>query len=208
MITARHSIETFFIILVGTALALFITVQRNNTTNRSLYSSAAVPQASTPLPIEAPAGPVVSVMDSPEGSKTLTVEALHNEYTVFTSVKAEGNKQAVFQKDEPVGQVLAIPYNTWSPNAVFFFLKEESSGATDYLVFRADGTSFSNGAPNLSIQQFFKDKVSSYVIEDVTGWADNTLLIVNVKSIEGDSRVSFWFDMTSQTFTRLSTYFK
>jgi len=208
MITLRKNIETFLIILSGTAVALFITVQRNTTTSRFSFSSIGMPVVSTPFPTEAPTGPVVSAMDSPEGSKTLTVEALDTTYSVFTSIKAEGDKKTIAQREEALGQTLEIPYNTWSPNAAYFFLKEKSADTTDYLVFHSGGSLFSNGESSLSIQKLFQEKVPDYRIEEATGWGDNMLIIVNAISTEGENRASFWFDVTNQSFIRLGTYFK
>jgi len=34
------------------------------------------------------------------------------------------------------------------------------------------------------------------------------LLIVNTREEAGDKKVSYWFDVTNQSFTRLSTFFE
>ena len=62
------------VFIVGIAAALFVTFQRNDTTNRTLFSSAAVPDEQTIAPTIAPLGPEIPTMDSPEGSKTLTLK--------------------------------------------------------------------------------------------------------------------------------------
>jgi hypothetical protein len=91
---------------------------------------------------------------------------------------------------------------------VYFFLKEKTPHEEDYLVFRSSGELFSDDARALSVQQLFREKVKGYTIEDVTGWADPTLLVVNTKTVDGDTKVSFWFDVPNQTFIQLGTYFK
>jgi len=208
MITVRQSVEIFFIILLGTALAFFVTIQRNNTSGRSLFSRASVPIAQIPAPTEVPAGPQQFIMDSPEGSKTLTLEKKGSVYTLFTSDKSSDQKISVFQKDEPGSQSLEIPFNTWSTDNKYVFLKEITPDINNYLVFQASGTLFTNDKASISVQEVFKEKVPNYIIEDVTGWAGNTSLIVNAKSIEGDKKVSFWFEVPSQSFIPLGTYFK
>ncbi len=103
---------------------------------------------------------------------------------------------------------LSIPFNTWSPDTTYFFLKEKVTDDEDYLVFQSSGDLFANNIHALSVQQLFKEKVQGFVIGDVTGWADQTLLVVNTEAIDGGDKVSFWFDVPSQTFMQLGTYFK
>lgn len=211
MITIRQSVETFFFIIFATAITLFVMVQRGNNRNQPLFS-AALPNSSVPIPTDTPPEPSVSTMDSPEGSKTITLEGQENKetiaYSLYISSKSDVQKQNIFKKEEANSQILEIPFNAWSPNNVYIFLKEKASSSNDYLVFQSSGNPFSNEVAYLSIQELFKKKIPNYVIEDVTGWADSNLLIVNTKSIEGDNKVSFWFDVPSQSFIQLGTYFK
>ena len=204
----RRTIETCFIIVLGTALAFFVTIQRNNTTNRSFFSSAAVPVAVTPEPTSTPPGPVTSIMDSPEGGKTLVLEKMGNSYTLTSSMKPVGEKKTLYKTDEPLSSSFEIPFNTWSSDTTYVFLTEKNPSITNYFVFQSNGNVFANAAPYVSVQDQFKAKVTGYTIEDVTGWAGPTSLIVNTKAIDGNDKVSFWFDAPSQTFTRLNTYFK
>ncbi len=195
-------------IVIGTALAVFVTVQRENTTNRSLISSAAAPIAQVPLPTEVPVGPVVSVMDSPEGAMTLTLEKQGAVYSVFISAKPDGQKEKIYSMEEPTSQTLEIPFNAWSVENNYVFLKEKTPLLTNYLVFQSNGEDFSNKSTFISVQEYFKEKVPNYEIEDVTGWAGNTSLIVNAKEVGGEQKLSFWFEVPSQSFIQLGTYFK
>jgi len=209
MITIRQSIETLSIILLGTVLALFVSIQKNKIKlNNSSFSSLSKPVIVSPLPTEIPEGPVQSIMNSPEGKKTLILEKLGNIYTLFISSNPDGQKEQLFKTEEPISQTLGVPFNTWSPNNVYVFLQERTPLMDDYLVFQSSGAQFPNNVYYLSIQELFKKKVKNYVIEEVTGWADSTLLIVNTKAIEGEVKVSFWFDVPSQSFIQLGTYFK
>ena len=210
MITIRHSIKTFFFISLATAFMLFIMVQRNNNKNRSVFS-AALPAVITPMPTDIPKGPQISVMDSPEGSKTLTLENQERKelatYSLFVSTKHDEQRKQIFRKEEPSSQVLSIPFNTWSTDNVYVFLKEKTSSIDNYLVFQSSGNLFPNDLGYVSIQELFSKKVSGYTIEEVTGWAGPTSLIVNAKAVEGDNKVSFWFEVPSQSFIQLGTYF-
>jgi len=200
-------IKTVFVILLGTVMALFVTAQRNNKINLPLFS-ASLPVTVTPIDkIQE-----VSVMDSPEGSKTLTLQKQKSNdltsYSLFVSLKSGEQKQQIFKREGTGSATLSIPYNTWSPSNTYVFLKETNTAINDYLVFQSSGSLFPNNLPYLSVQKLFKEKVPNYIIEDVTGWADLSLLIVNTKLIGEDKKVSFWFDIPSQSFIPLGTYFK
>jgi len=207
MITLRHSLKTIFIIMIGAGIAFFVTSQRNSKINLPLLS-ASLPAVITPFD----KAPEEFVMDSPEGSKTLTLQKQENKnstsYSLFVSLKSSEQEQQIFKKESTDSATLSIPYNTWSPSTTYVFLKEKKSTGNDYLVFQSSGSLFPNNLPYLSVQKLFKEKVPNYVIEDVTGWADLTLLIINTKLIGEDKKVSFWFDIPSQSFIPLGTYFK
>jgi len=174
--------------------------------SQSFISSAAMISI-TPAPIE-----TTKTMDSPEGSKMLTLESRENigviSYSIFVSSRSDGKRQLISEKENVSSPTLSIPFNTWSPNTNYFFLKEENPTVNNYYVYQSSGELFSNNLPYLSIQELFSKSFPNYVIEDVTGWADQGLLIVNTKSVQEDQKLSFWFDLPSQSFIQLGTYFK
>ena len=57
------------------------------------------------------------------------------------------------------------------------------------------------------MEELFAQKYADYKITDVTGWAAPTLLVVNTDKLDGTVGPSFWFDVASLSFTRLSTRF-
>ncbi|MFA6081768.1 MAG: hypothetical protein WC741_05225 [Patescibacteria group bacterium] len=195
-------IKVSIFILIVTFLTFFITSELNNKKNKTIITSA-VPPMVTPIETE-----TTSLMDSPDGAKTLMIEKRDNFYTIFVTNNSNGNKIQVFRKEKINSSQLEIPYNTWSPDNLYFFLKEKNAVADDYLVFQSSGESFSNNLSNLSIQEPFKLKVPNYTIEEVTGWAAPNLLIVNTKQNDSNNRVSFWYEVPSQSFIQLGTYFK
>ena len=153
-----------------------------------------------------------NVMDSPDGSQTLTLERKENNgevtYLLFTSLKSDPNKQLIYKQQIDGYKNLEIPFNTWSPDNKYLFIKEKSPTIDNYYVFQSNGSLFTNNQSYLSIQELFNKSIQNYNIEEVTGWADPLLLIVNTKSTETNDKVSFWFDVTSQSFIQLGTYFK
>lgn len=210
MRTIRYGVEIFFFITLATATVLFVMVRNYSYKNKAIFS-VSIPSEVTPIPMIIPPGPTISVMDSPDGNKTLTLENNDNkgisEYSLFVSSDSD-TKQKIFGKSEEAPQSLEIPFNTWSPDNTYVFLKEKTPEHDNYLVFKSSGALFADGMQYVSIQELFKKRVPNYIIMDVTGWADNTLLIVNAESQDDNSKVSFWFDVVNQSFMRLGTYFK
>ena len=125
---------------------------------------------------------------------------------LYTSSYSEEDKKLIFEKNGKFNIDWKIPYNTWSPDNAYFFIEEISAAKSDYYVFSAVGDLFSSGVQFININGLFMQKFPDYIIEEVTGWASPTLLIVNTKSKE-NKETSFWFDVQSQDFIQLSTYF-
>lgn len=194
--------KIIFFITILTIILLFVFVQKNNKKSQPIFTSAAPPVIS-PIPIEA-----INIMDSPDGSMTLTLKNKETSYSLFASSKSDGQPQLIFKKEEVNSSKLEIPYNTWSPDNIYVFLKEKTPILDNFLVFQSSGSFFSNNLSYLSIQELFKKNVPDYTIEDVTGWGGINLIVINAKNIIDDRKVSFWFDVPSQSFIQLGTYFK
>ena len=113
----------------------------------------------------------------------------------------------IFAKELNKSQDLLIPYNTWSPDNKYLFLKEITPTTNNYYVLTASGAPLKEGVKYVNIQELFSQKQPDYSITDVTGWADPNLIVVNTKSNKEGRLVSFWFEVSSQVFIQLSTYF-
>lgn len=211
MITVKSSVETMFFITIATAIGLFVMVQVNGNRNIPAFS-APLPAEITPLPTTVPSGPREEMMDSPEGSKTLTmVTEEANEaatYALYISPKDEPKGDSFFKKTIGVGETVEIPFNTWAPDNAYIFLKEKKGSEASYIVFKSSGALFTNESALLSISELFAERVPNFLIQDITGWAAPNLLLINAEGKESDVKVSFWFDVPSQTFIQLGTYFK
>lgn len=179
----------------------------------------------TPFPTKAPTStPVPTVAktlefqasnyDSPNGAKTLTLKKIINNkqeaYTATVLDKESNANFEIFTNLQSVYQGFVIPYNSWSPDNLYFFLKDVSSGFdSNYLVFNSSDKTFTDGAQSVDIKKYFDVNLADrYYLEDVTGWAAPYLLIVNTRDKSGAEGPSFWFDLTSNSFIQLSTRFK
>lgn len=209
MFTLKRELETFFIIVLATGMSLFFLVQRNNMTKQPIISPS-LPAISAAAPVGSSL-PEVIITDSPDGNKTLTTKKQKMKdsviYSFFVSDTNSTNQKLIFEKTENLSQSLIIPFNTWSPDNVYFFLKEEMKSINNYYVFYSSGKTFSNNNQYINIQELFTKKFSRYTIENVTGWATPNLLIINTRTENGDKGPSFWFDLPSQSFIQLATHF-
>lgn len=210
MLTRRHQIEIFFFISLVTALSLFILVQRNNQGDRRVFS-AIIPTTTSPVLVTITPYPLqTTTMDSPDGTKTLTMKQEQIDRTITYSFDVSdpgGVGNLIFSKEVPDTQVFSIPFNTWSPDNKYFFLKESSPTVSNFYVFSSSGASLPNTIQYANIQELFIQKLPDYRITDVTGWADPILIVVNAIEDKSGRNFSFWFDVTNQSFIQLGTYF-
>lgn len=102
---------------------------------------------------------------------------------------------------------MSIPFNAFSSDNSYVFLKETKDGEYHYLVFKSSGELFANGQAFLDVTPLFAAYTKTYTISDVTGWADPTLLVVNATSTNG-TLYSFWFDVASHSFIPLENVFE
>ncbi len=195
-------IKISILILIITLLAFFVTGELNNKKSKTIKTSAASPVI-TPIEVE-----TTNSMDSPDGTRILTIEKKDNFYTIFVTSNLDDKKVQIFKKEKINSSQLEIPYNTWSPDNVYFFLKEKTAAIDNYLVFQSSGEIFLNNLSYLSIQEPFKLNAPDYTIEEVTGWAAPNLIVVNTKQNDFDNKSSFWYEVPSQAFIQLGTYFK
>jgi len=211
MSNARKTIDILITVALVASLVVVGWVQRNDSQTQPLYSKP-IPIAAMPSPTNIPQPRVRTFeMESPEGSRLLTLERVESSglplHSVFVHTKLDQTERRIMSSST-LYENLSIPFNTWSPDTVYFFLQNSTPQQNDFLVFQSSGEPFSNDERALSVQQLFRGNVEGYIIEDVTGWASENLLLVNTKEADGDEKVSFWFEVPSQTFIQLGTYFK
>jgi hypothetical protein len=66
----------------------------------------------------------------------------------------------------------------------------------------------SEGSPNLEFSSLFYEKFPGYKITEATGWGGLNLIVFNTVEAESGKRgPSFWFEVPTHSFIRLSTQF-
>lgn len=141
--------------------------------------------APSPIPLES------SEQISPDGTHMVKLKKRGRETEILVNEQKVANLS---------GSELLIPFNTWSPDNKYFFLKETSEVGDDYLVYKT------RGELDTTIAELFKQAYPDNTITEVTGWAAPTLMLVNAKSTT-DNKMSYWFDVQTHKFIRLSSYF-
>ncbi len=215
--TIRHRIEVESIsLLVLAAIAgiafAFYTGYRPNFENKFSLPIIENLQGQTiaPTPTGAP-NPQEQSQISPDGKKVLTMRIKTNEdftktYT-FISSNADGTDQKTIYLVTYSADSMSIPFNTWSPDNKYVFIKHTSPLGSDAIVLKANGEPVTESESAINTTLLFKDKIANNIYDDTTGWASETLLIINTKTSEGAQGTSYWFEIPSKAIIPLSTQF-
>ena len=170
-----------------------------------LGKSSQVPK-SLLLPSPTPALQVTNV-DSPDGTEKLTMQTQKGEksttYIFYISNIQNQTKTLLFSRYLSDG-IMEIPLNTFSPDNKYVFLTQTTNGVSDYLVFKATGSPFSNGQNYLDVASLYAGRKINYLFDQVTGWDSPTLLHVYTNIDQAMKGPAFWFDVESQSFIQLA----
>ncbi len=167
----------------------------------------------TTIPVRSGQTTATASQPSPDGayeiiSQTQTNPDTTKMYSFSVSHIPNPNQQSqhIFSKTVDSNSSISIPFNTFSPDDKYIFLQDMENSTTNFLVFNVSGQPFANGQQYIDVSHLFKQYTSSYALYAVTGWASNTLLIIETTGNNAPS-TSFWFDVTNQSFTPLATRF-
>ncbi len=149
----------------------------------------------------------VRKVTSSDGAQTLTMKIDMKDKTTTYSFYINDALQP-FYTETYIGDSysLGVPDNTWSPGEKYVFLERNGGGAKTDIVFKTDGTAFSNGEKFLDAGQLFKNRGTNYTFAGGTGWASSTLLIVESTKADGSRGPSFWFELPAGNYIQLSSY--
>ena len=149
---------------------------------------------------------------SPDGTNNLTLKVisninLRNVYTFTTSEQEKKENQLIYEVSLPFSEKMSIPFNTWSPDNKYVFVQHETAGGSAVLVIKKDRQPFSKDELYLDVTKIFNEKYNEYTFQKATGWASETLIIVNTLNQDESKGPSFWFEVPSKQFYQLYTEF-
>lgn len=180
------------LVLVGAFTIIVVTFQKK-----------ADRKGSVPLPIfasETPLPAAITNVVSPDGKVTLTMREKRVEAGTSYTISVSG--QEIFSKTLPLDSKILIPFNTFSPDNKYIFLKENTLGKVDYFTLPLSG-----GAA-IDVSGPFEEKFAEdYVISDVTGWGGVNLLVIRTQGVDGANGPTFWFEVPGGALIRLSHNF-
>lgn len=211
MVTSRRQfeLETFFLVTMAAAVSLFFVYKSNYQQQFSIVSG--VPSMSVPAEVVAPKITISSQI-SPDGTKKVIMKETQNSddtstYDFSTSDGNSLNEQFVFTKTLNSPGNMLIPYNTWSPDNKYFFIQENSGVSKKIFVFEATVKSFAQGETYLDVTDSFGKQNTGNSFDEATGWASETLIIINTKKPDGEKGFSYWFEVPSKAIIQLATDF-
>lgn len=183
-----------FIVSFVAALGIFLFQMNKKESAVMSIEPPAIAAVASPEPTAIPS------QISPDGSSTVSLKTIGNTTEIMV------NDEVVATRPNESSPHLLIPFNTWSPDDKYFFLEAKGEVDSEYFVYTSSGKSYADGAPYLMVRDLFAQAHPESAIVDVTGWAAPALLIINAKS-HNEAKMSFWFEVTSRKFIRLSNYF-
>jgi dipeptidyl aminopeptidase/acylaminoacyl peptidase len=196
-----------FVAILTTALAAIFVAANSKVRTPDLPTFASTFATPTPSPS---ASVTTTTIEAPDGKMTLTVQDNEVEgglKKTFSTQGAGGALTEIYSETVPGGNTLSVPYNTFSPDDRYLFLKETTPTQTYYYVLTTSGKPITSNSATLEVSGLFYAKYSDFIITDVTGWGGLNLLVVNTNNKSGGQGPSFWFEVPSGGFIRLSTRF-
>ena len=208
MITLRHQIEleSIFLITVVTGLSLFFVIQRSN---QGL--SMPIVSVNSPLAVPDPEQSVFSQI-SPDGTKEVVMKIARNSddtstYSFYTADGSGANEKYIFEKTLDKERNMTIPYNTWSSNNQYFFIQENAKEGRTVFAFEVSGAPFSETEQYFNVTDLFRKQKTGNDFSEATGWASESLIIINATKEDGSKGSSYWFEVPSKAIIQLATEF-
>ncbi len=211
MITVRRQLEleTVFLITIAAAFSLFFAMKKNYQPQFSIASGMPSVQVSTEV-----VSPKITVSSqiSPDGTKKVVMKITENSdntktYDFSTMDENGSNEKPVFTKTLDLESSMTIPFNTWSPDNKLFFVQGNIGNNKSVFAFRATGAAFSGTEVYFNVTDLFNQKNTGNEFSEATGWASETLIIINTKKPDDTKGPSYWFEIPSKAIIPLSTEF-
>jgi hypothetical protein len=211
MMTFKRKLEfeVIFLIIIAVVVGIFLAVYRNN------YK----PQFKvTPNPVSMQVAKkviapkiTVSSQISPDGTKKVIMRETENQDGAknydFSVLDIESASELPISTQVVSSGDMRIPFNTWSPDDRYFFIDQYAGSDKSVFVYKTDGAEFAPGAIFLDATDSFKKANTGNIFDEATGWASDTLIIVDTVKQDNSKGPSYWFEVPSKAIIQLSTEF-
>lgn len=212
--TRTVELESFALLSIAAVAGILIAFYGNHSPKiRTTFNLPVVAPLTSPTPTAAPTPkPTTFSQISPNGLKKVTMTVTEHSKTsvsyAFSISSGDGsNPQPLYSINLPIGEYMSIPFNTFSPDNKYLFLEHTTKDATEAFAFRTDGTSLGDTSQYDNIKDIFTARQTGFTYQTTTGWASETLLIVNTTKVDGSKGPSYWVELPSKAVIQLSTEF-
>lgn len=213
--TARTlEIDTIFLLSISAIAGVVFAVSSNHKPNISYSFSVPVIETSqNPISILNPVPTTkTSSQISPDGTKILKMTTITNKdttttYSLIASNSDGQNQQSIYATTLPSTESITIPFNTWSPDNKYVFIQHNILNGSEALVMDASGKPLVQGEQYFNAASLFTAKSTGNTYQEATGWASETLLIINTLQQDGSKGPSYWLEIPSKAIIQLSTQF-
>ncbi|HYK08952.1 MAG TPA: hypothetical protein VEW42_05630 [Candidatus Eisenbacteria bacterium] len=215
MTTIRKiELESVSLFLLATIFGVVFAMYYNHSAKpRSVFSLPVMDVFATPTPTPPPTPKVETFSNvSPDGTKKLTMTVTPHAttsktYAFSVSNADESNPQSIYSINLPIDETMNIPFNAFSPDDKFLFLEHNTRDGNEAFVFRASGDPMTDTKQYFNAPAIFIAHQTGNTYQETTGWASETLLIINTTLSNGDKGPSYWLEVPSKAVIQLSTQF-
>ena len=202
---------TLIVIVLFSAAAIII-IRQNSPTN-DVRSKADLIESYIPSPSPVPKDEnETASQTSSDGKLQLTLKTHSTAGTktysyVVAPTTDSSNNLAILTDTVDGDTVYTIPYNTFSTDNKYLFVEKSVKGMKHVLIFKTSGEPFAGREQSIDVRALFSAYTSDYAFSEVTGWASETLLIIRSVKADSTSGPSYWLNVSTRSFTRLSNRF-
>jgi len=200
-----------FLLTATAAISLFFVVQRSNSYRPQFSLASGGPSLQIQAEVVSPKVAVSSQI-SPDGAKKVIMKVTENSdntktYDFSTADENGVNEKYIFTKTLDSTANMTIPFNTWSPDNQYFFTQENTANGKNVFVFKGSGATFTDGETFLDVTDLFRKAATGNNFSQATGWASESLIVVNTIKPDSTKGPSYWFEVPSKVIVQLSTEF-
>ena len=206
----KIELESIFLISAVAAVSIYFVIQRNNQ-GQFNGPSMRIASLSSPLSIPAPEHNVFSQI-SPDGTKEVIMKIVRNQdntqtYSFYTTDSSGANEKYIFTRTLEKEENMTIPFNTFSSDNKYFFIQENAKETKSIFAFKVSGVAFSETEEYFDVTDLFRIAKTGYNFSEATGWASESLIIINTTKEDKTKGPSYWFEIPSRAIIQLSTEF-
>lgn len=216
MTIRQIEVETVSFVIIAAFISSFFVWRNNQKFQQQFHLAVPIEAENTRTVITSVPNPVLKIdtatQISPDGTRKVVMKTTHNidgtlDYNISVSDGAGANQNQIYKTTVKGSESMSILFNTWSPDDQYFIIAENAREGQSVFVFKASGALFANGEKYLDVTDLFSKQNTGNNFSEATGWASQTLIIVNTTTKDNTKGPSYWFEVPSKAIIQLSSEF-